>query len=57
MLDLFVARFPAYPSDAGAGEDDPDTISLVRKIAGRAANQKPPSLQDRSHTAIAPDVY
>jgi hypothetical protein len=32
MLDLFVARFPAYPSDAGAGKNDPDTISFVRKI-------------------------
>jgi hypothetical protein len=33
MLDLFVAGFPAYPSGAGAGKNDPDTISFVRKIA------------------------
>jgi hypothetical protein len=33
MLDLFVARFPAYPSEARAGKDDPDTISFVHKIA------------------------
>jgi len=29
MLDLFVAGFPAYPSGAGAGKNDPDTISFV----------------------------
>jgi hypothetical protein len=57
MLDLFVARFPGYPSDAGAGKNDPDTISFVRKIAAGLLSQKPPSLKDRSHTAIAPDVY
>ena len=33
MLDLFVAPFPAYPSDAGTGKNDPDTISFIRKIA------------------------
>jgi hypothetical protein len=33
MLDLFVAPFPAYPSDAGADKNDPDTVSFVRQIA------------------------
>jgi hypothetical protein len=32
MLDLFVARFPAYPSDAGAGKNDPDKISFMRQF-------------------------
>jgi hypothetical protein len=56
MLDLFVARFPAYPSDAGTGKNDPDTVSFARKIAA-AASQRPLSSKDRSHTAIAPDAY
>ena len=50
-------RVPAYLSDAGAGKNDPDTISFVRKIAARLLPRKPPSLEDRGHTAIAPDAY
>jgi hypothetical protein len=47
MLDLFVARFPPYPSDAGTGKNDPDAVSFARKVAaGLLASQKLPSLED-----------
>jgi hypothetical protein len=42
MLDLFLARFPAYPSDAGVGKNDPDTISFIRKIAAGLLARNPP---------------
>jgi hypothetical protein len=56
MLDLFVAAFPAYPLGAGAGKNNPDTVSFARKIAA-AASQTTPSSEDRSHRAIASNAY
>ena len=42
---------------AGAGENDPHTVSSARKMAATATQTPPPPAEDRSHSALASDPY